>query len=186
MKRILSVFLIVILLSGCSPKPKPVEQPVAEPPKPSVEQKVEETTLPAAEKVSNLFDARKVKSGDQIAGLKVSKVEVHNASDEDYDAYVDFEGEVTLSGTFKHNLNDDFLDHEISFKVDEESEALLPKLAHDQRYVWFMFMNHDDAEKALGAAGTEGKATVTIKNYGIKYAHTEIWNTADLVSADKK
>ena len=76
------------------------------------------------------------------------------------------------------------MDHEISFKVDEESEALLPKLAHDQRYVWFMFMNHDEAEKALGAAGTEGKAAVTIKNYSINYAHTEIWNTAELVKAE--
>ena len=187
MKRILLVFLIVVLQAGCSQKPKPVEQPVAEPPKPAVEQKVEETTPPAVEeKESNLFDARKVKTGDQIAGLKVSKVEVHNASDEDYDAYVDFEGEVTLSGTFKHNLNDDFLDHEVSFRVDKESEALLPKLAHDQRYVWFMFMNHDDAEKALGAAGIEGKATVTIKNYGIKYAHTEIWNTADMEKVENK
>ncbi len=187
MKRILSVFLIVMLLAGCSQKPKQVEQPVVEPAKPTVEQKEEVTSPPAVEeKESNLFDARKAKAGDQVAGLSVSKVEVHNANDEDYDAYVDFEGEVTVSGTFKHNLNDDFLDHEISFKVEEESEALLPKLAHDQRYVWFMFMNHDEAEQALGAAGTEGKATVTIKNYGIKYAHTEIWNTADLVRVDKK
>jgi hypothetical protein len=83
-------------------------------------------------------------------------------------------------------LNDEFLDHEISFRVGEESAARLPMLAHDQRYVWFMFMNHDDAEKALGAAGTEGKATVIIKNYSIKYAHTEIWNTADLIKVENK
>lgn len=199
MKRILSVFLIVLLLAGCSQKPKQAELTAVEPAKPvveqkeentsppAVEQKVEQTSPPAAEeKGSNLFDARKVQIGDQVAGLAVSKVEVHNASDEDYDAYVDFEGEVTVSGTFKHNLNDDFLDNEISFKVDDESAALLPKLAHDQRYVWFMFMNHEVAEKALGAPGTEGEATVTIKNYSIKYAHTEIWNTADFVRADKK
>lgn len=188
MKRVLSMFLIVLLLAGCSQKSKPVEQPIVEPPKPTVEQKGEVENPPAAEVVeeSNLFDARKVKAADMVAGLKVGKVEVHNASDEDYDAYVDFEGEVTVSGTFKHNLNDEFLDHEISFRVDEESAALLPQLAHDQRYVWFMFMNHDEAEKALGAAGTEGKATVTIRNYEINYAHTEIWNTADLVRVDKK
>jgi hypothetical protein len=187
MKRILSVFLIAMLLAGCSQKPKQVVQPVVEPTKPAVEQKVEATAPPVvAEKESNLFDARKIKAGDQVSGLRVSKVEVHNATDDDYDAYVDFEGEVTVSGTFKHNLNDEFLDHEISFKVDEESAARLPMLAHDQRYVWFMFMNHDDAEKALGAAGTEGKATVIIKNYSIKYAHTEIWNTADLIKVENK
>jgi len=166
LKRILSVILIIILLAGCSQKPA---EPV-------------ETAEPAAE--SNLFDARKAKEGDMVAGLKIIRVEVNSPEEEDYEAYVDFEGEVTVSGTFKHNLNDEFLDHEISFRVDEESEDLLPKLAHDQRYVWFMFMNHDEAEKALGAAGTEGKATVTIRNYSINYAHTEIWNTADLVIAE--
>lgn len=187
MKRILSLVLVAVLLVGCSQKPKQVEQPAPEPEKPAVEQSLEVTSPPAVEeKESNLFDARKVKSGDQVAGLKVSKVEVDNASDDDYDAYVDFEGEVTVSGTFKHNLNDEFLDHEISFEVDEKSKALLPILAHDQRNVWFMFMNHDEAEKVLGAPGAEGKATVTIKNYSIKYAHTEIWNTADLVKAEKK
>ena len=187
MKRIVSLLLIVIMLAGCSQKPKQVEQPAPEPTKPAVEQKAEVNSPPVAEEEeSNLFDARTVKAGDQIVGLKVTKVEVHNASDEDYDANVDFEGEVTVSGTFKHNLDDEFLDHEISFRVDEESVALLPMLAHDQRYVWFMFMNHDEAEKALGAAGTEGKATVTIRNYSIKYAHTEIWNTADLIGVDKK
>ncbi|HYF83957.1 MAG TPA: membrane lipoprotein lipid attachment site-containing protein [Clostridia bacterium] len=187
MKRILSVFLIVMLLAGCSQKSKQVEKPVVEPNKSAVEQNMEVANPPAeVEKESNLFDARKVKSGDQVAGLRVTKVEVHNAADDDYDAYVDFEGEVTVSGTFKHNLNDEFLDNEITFNVDEESAALLPMLAHDRRNVWFMFMNHDEAEKALGVAGTEGKATVTIKNYSIKYAHTEIWNTADLVKAEKK
>lgn len=188
MKRILSVFLIVMLLAGCSQKSKQVVQPVVEPTKPAMqEQNTEAATPPAVvEKESNLFDARKVKAGDQVAGLRVTKVEVHNAADDDYDAYVDFEGEVTISGTFKHYLNDDFLDNEITFNVDEKSAALLPMLAHDQRNVWFMFMNRDEAEKELGAAGTEGKATVTIKNYSIKYAHTEIWNTADLIKAEKE
>lgn len=187
MKRIIMVFLMVMLLAGCSEKPKQIPQPVPEAAKPAVEQNTEaDNPLPAVEeRESNLFDARNVKAGDMIAGLKVIKVEVHNASDEDYDAYVDFEGEVTVSGTFKHNLDDEFLDHEISFTVDDESAEKLPKLAHDQRYVWFMFMNHDEAEKALGAAGTEGKATVIIKNYSIKYAHTEIWNTADLITVVK-
>ena len=180
MKRILSAILIVMLLAGCSQKPvetvEPVTQPAAEP--------VNSYTKQNPEEESNLFDARKAKEGDLVAGLKIIKVQVDSPELEDYDAYVDFEGEVTVSGTFKHNLNDEFLDHEISFRVDEESEALLPKLDHDRRYVWFMFMNHDEAEKALGDAGTEGKATVTIRNYSINYAHTEIWNTAELVKTE--
>jgi len=192
LKRILSVILIAMLLAGCSQKPvepaetaEPVVQPAAEPANTASEQKAEaESPLADEKEESNLFDARKAKEGDMAAGLKIIRVEVNSPEEEDYEAYVDFEGEVTVSGTFKHNLNDEFLDHEISFKVDEESEALLPKLAHDQRYVWFMFMNHDEAEKALGAAGTEGKATVIIRNYSINYAHTEIWNTADLVKAE--
>ena len=186
MKRVLAVLFTVILLAGCTQKPQPVEQTSPAPTPPAIEQKVEPTSLPAPkEKDGNLFDARKVKADDQVAGFRITKVEVHNASDEDYDAYVSFEGEVTVSGTFKHNLDDEFLDHEISFRVDDESVALLPMLAHDKRDVWFMFMNHDEAESSLGAPGKEGKATVTIKNYNIYYAHTEIWNTADLVKADK-
>lgn len=188
MKRILLLVLIVMMLAGCSQKPEQPVQPVQEPAKPAAGQSTEVSPTPAAveENESNLFDARKVKEGDMAAGLTITKIEVNNADNEDYDANVDFEGEVTVSGTFKHNLNDEFFDHEITFKVDDESADLLPKLAHDQRYVWFMFMNHDEAEKLLGAPGTEGKATVTIKNYGIKYAHTEIWNTAELVSVEKE
>lgn len=186
MKRLIAVLLAVMLLAGCAQKPKEAEPPVPEPTKPPVEQKIEDEIpeSPPAEEETNLFDARKIKAGDVIAGMKVVKVEVHNASDEDYDAYVAFEGEVTVSGSFRHNLNDEFLDHEISFMVDEESAELLPRLAHDQRYVWFMFTNHDEAEKVFGAPGTEGKATVTVTNYNINYAHTEIWNTADLVKAE--
>lgn len=185
MKRILSAILIVMLLTGCSQKPVEPVETVKPAVQPAAEQITEaESSIAAEKEESNLFDARMVKEGDLVAGLKIIKVQVDSPEVEDYDAYVDFEGEVTVSGTFKHNLNDEFLDHEISFKVDEESEALLPKLAHDQRYVWFMFMNHDEAEKALGAAGTEGKAAVTIKNYSINYAHTEIWNTAELVKAE--
>jgi hypothetical protein len=184
-RKLLLLVLMVMLLVGCAQKPKPVEPPASEPVKPAVEQNTETDSQPAPEeKNSNLFDAREIKVGDQVAGLKVVSIEVQNGEEEDYDAYVSFEGEATVSGTFKHNLNDEFLDHEISFKVDEEWSDLLPKLAHDQRYVWFMFMNHDEAEKALGAAGTEGVATVTIRNYSINYAHTEIWNTADLVKAE--
>lgn len=188
MKRLIAVLLAVMLLAGCAQKPKEAEPPVPEPTKPPVEQKIEDEIpeSPPAEEETNLFDARKIKAGDVIAGMKVVKVEVHNASDEDYDAYVDFEGEVTISGSFKHNKDDEFLDHEISFTVDEESMSLLPTLAHDQRNAWFMFMNHDEAEKAFGPPGTEGKAAVTINNYSIKYAHTEVWNTAEFVKADIK
>lgn len=189
MKKIILVLLIAVLLAGCAPKPKQAEPPVVTPvpTQAAVQPEAEAPTpTPAEVEKTNLFDARKVNAGDQVAGLKISKVEVHNAGDEDYDAYVGFEGEVTISGSFKHNLNDEFMDHEISFMVDEEAAAVLPKLAHDQRNVWFMFTNHDEAEKVFGAPGTEGKATVTIKNYSINYAHTEIWNTADLVKAEIK
>ncbi|MGE5677760.1 MAG: lipoprotein [Pseudomonadota bacterium] len=188
MKKIVILILVTLLLAGCSQKVKPAEQPVPAPTEPAVVQPTETVTpTPTeAQKETNTFDARKVKAGDQVAGLKISKVEVHNASDEDYDAVVSFDGEVTVSGTFKHNKDDEFLDHEISFVVDEGSVDQLPKLAHDQRYVWFMFMNHDEAEKSFGVPGTEGKATVTIKNYCINYAHTEVWNTAELVKAEIK
>lgn len=79
MKRIITVFLIVMLLAGCAVKPKQIPQPVPEAAKPAVEQNTEaDDPLPVVEeKESNLFDARKVKAGDMVAGLKVVKVEVN-------------------------------------------------------------------------------------------------------------
>ncbi|MGE5630701.1 MAG: lipoprotein [Caulobacteraceae bacterium] len=187
MKRILSILVVVLMLAGCTAQPKQVVQQPVEQSKPLVEQgdKIEDSGDKASEG-SNLFDARKVNVGDEVAGLKIVKVEIPSRTEKDYDAYVSFEGEVTVKGTYKHNQDDEFLDHEISFHVDAESAGKLPKLAHDERNVWFTFMNHDEAEKAFGPPGSEGEAEIIIRNYSINYAHTEIWNTAELVKVVQK
>lgn len=109
MKRILSAILIVMLLAGCSQKPAEPVETVKPAVQPAAEQNTEaESPIAAKKEESNLFDARMVKEGDLVAGLKIIKVQVDSPEVEDYDAYVDFEGEVTVSGTFKHNLNDEF------------------------------------------------------------------------------
>lgn len=188
MKRILSLILILTFIAaGCSFKPKEaVQQPTTQAVTPTATPTLQE---PAPQdqnaKADNIFDGKQVKVGDTVAGMKIISLEIHPENGEDYDAYISFEGEATVSGKFKHMKDDEFLGDEIVFEVDKESESKLPKLQHDERYVWFTFTNRDAAEKALGPSGSGGTATVTIKNYGINYAHTEIWNTAELVKVEK-
>ncbi len=57
---------------------------------------------------------------------------------------------------------------------------MLPKLEHDERYLWFVFSNNQKANEVFAPEESEGKAKVLIKNYEINYATTEVWNLAEL------
>lgn len=135
--------------------------------------------------ISNLFDARKIETGNTIVGMKVKAVEVKpnlNPGNEDnYSARVEFEGKTQILGTYKINKDDEFLDNLVSFIPDEESAAKLPKLSHDTRYVWFVFENTDKSLATFKTQGNEELATIIIDNYIINYAPTEVYNTAILI-----
>ncbi len=187
MKRILSLAAILaILAAGCSTNPKEVVHQPAEPSAVPVISPVQQAQVPQDQpaKAGNIFEGEQVKVGDTVAGMRIVSLEIHPENGADYDAYICFEGEATVTGTFKHMKDDEFLGDEISFKVDEASQGILPKLRHDERYVWFTFSNREAAAEAFGPPGSEGTATVTIKDYCINYAHTEIWNTAELTKAE--
>lgn len=135
----------------------------------------------------NLFNAKEINEGDKVMGLEVVSVSTWDAPKlNDYGAIVEFKGDVTLNGRYMHHDNDEILGHEISFQVDGESAALLPRLEHDERTPWLIFSNHDEAEKLLGSPGSGGKVTVVVENFVINYAPaTECWNTAELVTVQE-
>jgi hypothetical protein len=135
--------------------------------------------------LSNSFDAREVKEGDTIIGMEIKTLEVYPninvGNDDNYSAKVEFEGKVQISGNFKINKDDEFLDNLVSFIPDEESAAKLPKLSHDTRYIWFVFENTDKAKDSFKLQGNEGLATIIIDKYIINYAPSEVYNTAILI-----
>ena len=130
---------------------------------------------------SVLFDARKVKIGQQLSEMKINLISIPNPAEDNYSATVAFSGRTEVSGKYKHQSNDELLGNEISFVVDETSQYKLPKLTHDKRYLWFCIANHDEAERAFGPPGSEGKATVAIDNYTINYQPSDVYNMADLI-----
>ncbi|KKM09148.1 hypothetical protein SY88_19935 [Clostridiales bacterium PH28_bin88] len=142
---------------------------------------------PEALITNGVFDAREIQIGDTILNMKVTQAEVpDNREGNDYPAVVMFSGKATVTGSYYHHKEDPFLDHEISFTVDEDSAQNLPRLKHDERSLWFCLTNHDEAEMEFGPPGSEGKAKIIIDDYTIRYEPTETWNTARLVKVIEK
>lgn len=125
--------------------------------------------------------------GDEISGMKIISVTVNNIDEQHYTARVAFSGEATLSGTYAHDKKDEeMVECRIRFEVDGESATRLPREMSDTRIPWFVFTNHEEAEKLLGPPGTSGRATVVIDKYGINHAYSCEWNTARLVKVVEK
>ncbi|PHJ37100.1 hypothetical protein P378_18780 [Desulforamulus profundi] len=86
-----------------------------------------------------------------------------------------------LSGKYICHDNDGFLGSSIVFEVDNKSKNFLPKLVYDNRFIWFVFSNYEEAVKAFGKPGSRGEATIVIDDYTIRYKHTDTYNEAKLV-----
>ncbi len=176
MKRLIPVLLllcILLIFSGCDgDKDVPGNNEPNE-------------KLPASEISGNLFDAKKVKTGDTIAGMEITSVDVGaNYDGERYPASVQFKGEKAVSGEYVHHpVGHEFLGSLVAFYVDDETKNNLPKLKQDERYVWFVFSNQSDAAKAFGGPGSKGRADVLIDEYKINYAPSDVYNTAKLIKA---
>lgn len=104
-----------------------------------------------------------------------------------YSARVAYSGEATITGTYTNNKRDEEMAGcQIRFELDKESAARLPREKSDTRVPWLAFKNHDEAERLLGPAGSSGKATVVIDEYGINQTYSCEYNTARLVRVVKK
>ena len=134
---------------------------------------------PTNEVSNNLFNPKDVKVGDEVAGMKIVELEVGNDGPQ-YSVYATFEGKVLISGHFVQYEDHDFLGNAISFEVDEESSKKLPKLTYDERNLWFVFRNREEAIKLLGDYEYEG-LTIEVDSYTINYAPTEVVNQASII-----
>lgn len=142
---------------------------------------------PPAKANTNVFDAEEAKVGDEVLGMKITRIEVDRINETDYAARVGFSGQATVSGTYTHEKKDEeMLGCQIRFEVDEESARSLPKEKRDTRVTWFVFTDHDEAEKLLGPPGTTGRATVVIDRYGINLTYSCEYNIARLLKLVEK
>jgi hypothetical protein len=170
----IGMLLFVFFAAACSQ---------AEPPK------AEETPSPASSQLpggpdSHLFDGEKTKAGDRVANMTI--VEADIAVSEAIPEYgpigtVKFSGETEVSGTFEYVKDHEYLGEALTFTADEDSAARLPRLRNDQRKVWFVLENLEEAKSMLGSVAEKGTAVIVIDDYVIRYEPTEVWNTARLV-----
>jgi hypothetical protein len=133
---------------------------------------------PVNEVSDNHFNPKDVKVGDEVAGMKIVELEVEDDGP-NYSVFAAFEGKIIISGKYIQYENHDFLGNAISFEVDEESFKKLPILAYDERNLWFVFRNREEAIKRLGDYDNEG-LSIEIADYTIHYAPTEVANEASI------
>ncbi len=132
----------------------------------------------------NEFDVNELELGDMVGDWEVMSIgyAIDNATDLEWNMSVEFDGEVTVKGTFESGAG--FDTEGVSFIVDEDYTHLLPiSLNDDPSYVWFAFDNSSFAREQLIDAngGESGSATVVISNYHYVMADTAIWDVAELV-----
>jgi hypothetical protein len=140
--------------------------------------------------ISNLFDARDIKSGDTIAGMKIEFVDMEPGPDpnneDNYFAIVKFSGNLELSGKYISYSDQPLLGRSIIFYPDKESANLIPRLTQDMSEgIWFVFENYNEAIGLLSQPDSGGTATIIIDNYTINYA-LEVVHTAYIVEVLEK
>lgn len=135
--------------------------------------------------VDNRFDPGTLAVGDEVLGLRVTRIAVQPAAppDSGYFGEVEFAGEVTVSGRYR--AHPEYPAEEASymcFFIDAETATRLPRFRADERLPWLCFTNTDFAVDELGPLDTQGGATVIIDEYRTVRRRTNAFDTARLVS----
>jgi len=141
---------------------------------------------------SGVVDPAQVKVGDEVSGLKVTKVsgvpgiQLPYSYGDIQNIHIEFSGPVTVKGDYDYSTNEFFGQDLTTFRVSDPQEIL--KLPHlkQQEPVVFWFSNPDKANKAFGPAYGNGSATILIEDYEINYAGAEVMNSAKLVKVISK
>jgi hypothetical protein len=128
-----------------------------------------------------VFDPAAVREGDTVAGLRVAAHDVRRASDGAPVGTVRFQGLVAVRGRTMAHPDPDVADP--CFLADSASSARLPRWAGDARRSWFCFANAADARALLGAPGESRVATITVDDFTIHYAPSDVVNSARLLRA---
>ncbi|MGE5703871.1 MAG: hypothetical protein ACM32O_15200 [Clostridia bacterium] len=146
-----------------------------------------------------VFDPRTIKVGDEVANLKVTRVDVIPVSPMNQPhfidgAYIDFAGQVEVEGDFHYYpLENEVLGGQIVFNVDKEADFPRMKTSDDDAYsrhddIVLRFEN--DSDKVLfGSPGSEGRARLVLTDFLIRYEQSDIKDSArpiQIINVEKK
>lgn len=177
---IISCLIGTLFISGCT-----TEATNASPTKPPTASGNES---PLQTQVSSPFDPRTIKEGTSIAGLTVTKVETSPATPMNKElyvdrAYLDFSGQLEVQGTFRYFPQEsEVLGGEILFQVDKNVSFPRMKVSDNDSYarpdqIVLQFQN--ESEKGnFGSPGSEGKATLILSDFKIRFEQSDIKDTA--------
>jgi hypothetical protein len=170
------------LLVACAPDAAPVREDARSASSAPLQQPT--GPPPATHAVPGIgFDPAQVQVGDTVAGLRVAQREVHRAPDGEWVGMVRFAGSVVVRGqTVAHPDYPDVA--EPCFAVERAGAARLPRWAGDVRRAWFCFANPTLALARLGRPSTPRAAVLTLTDFTINYAPSDVVNSARLVHAD--
>ncbi|MBU7314282.1 FG-GAP repeat protein [Paenibacillus oleatilyticus] len=140
---------------------------------------------------TSIFDPRKIKVGDKIGKLTVESYErimtdVFNDAEYVTQAFIQFSGEVKVTGSFKrHPLDREYLAGQVVFQMDDNVDFPRMKIRDKPQELrqdeWVVLASDDkEMKQKFGPPGSEGKATIIISNYRVQYGHTEISDSARL------
>jgi hypothetical protein len=121
-----------------------------------------------------------------VLGLRVDSIDVlpDPVDGQGWMGRVTYSGEVALTGEYRPHP--DFPDvREICFFADDSAAVRLPRFPNDVRRPWLCFRNQGEAARMLGEAGGTGRARVLVESFDYHYRHTDVYNVASLVSAER-
>ncbi len=127
---------------------------------------------------SNIVSIKEIQPGDRIAGLLVASMEYVD----DHDFAVLFTGRLRLSGSFIHNLPDDYVAGVVFF-ADEKSLQKLPRFIEDTRDPGAFTL---DQPAKFAPPGSRGTATVIVDQYRLVHRQMGAMNSARLVRLVQK
>jgi hypothetical protein len=133
--------------------------------------------MPIPQYIDNPFKPNEINVGDQIVGMLVKEIsQIDNLNK------IVFDGEVELTGTFYHETSRLSFGTVVRFVPDEASSVLLPRMGNDISGVLFILNDYSEVANKFGEVGTQGFATMKIKDYTIGYGVEDAYNQATLVS----
>jgi len=132
---------------------------------------------------NNFVNPLSAKVGDKVGNLTIKNIKSVSGKSSigEYDAIIDFEGEMELTGTYEYHP--DGMLPGISFYVADNYKSVVPNTSID-RTVFFGFKNLDTAKKELEVSTSKpsGYALIKVKDFSLVSFEGEAENTATLVS----
>jgi hypothetical protein len=134
--------------------------------------------------VDNVFDARKVKIGDKVAGFTISELDVNAVDDNNYFAKVKFKGQVTVTGELLFEEPTDssegwgLLNY---FIPDKSSINKIPVLNNSEERNGFTIIDNLSELENLRKKSMRFKAKIMIKDYELFESGKSQENRAKLI-----